>query len=124
MRNISPKYNCEVLGIRERQNGPQLLASNRHISCGALEIQRLKAESTGQKEVEGIRVKSFKLSGESEVIGGEEPYILYLTEPMGYQMSDVSVSQGKVLSSKKEGIMRIVTIGELDKGMLNWLLIY
>ena len=129
--DIDPKYKCEVFCIRERKDVPQLLATNRHISCGALEIQRLKAqgtglkaEGTGLKEGSGNEVGSYKLAGESEVVGGEEPYILYLTEPDGYQMSDVNLSQGKVMNSRKEGMVRVITIGGLEKGILDWELRY
>jgi hypothetical protein len=122
--DINPKYKCEVLCIRERQDGPQLLATNRHISCGALEIIWHKAQGTRHKEGLSDEVIRFKLAGESEVVGGEEPYILYLTEPAGYRLSDVGLSQGKVLSSKKEGLIRIITIGELKKGNLEWGLSY
>ena len=108
---VSAKYNCEVLCIREREAGPQLLATNRHISCGALEITRLEAYGLG-------------LKGSSQVIGGEEEYVLYLAEPEGFDLKNIKLNQGEVKGSKKEGMLRTVVIADLVKGVLDWELTY
>ena len=39
---IDSNFHCQVFCLREKQNHPQLLATNRHISCGALEIESMQ----------------------------------------------------------------------------------
>jgi hypothetical protein len=90
---IDPKYNCQVLCFRERKNHPQLLATNRHISCGGIDLENLQWEGNA-------------LSGTSKVLSVEN-YIIYLYEPDAVQ-SKVTVDHATVKANRKEGVVRIV----------------
>lgn len=93
---IDPKFNCQVFCFREKMNHPQLLATNRHISCGGYEISKA-----------GWKDKEFFL--EAELVDGDD-YKVYLYEPDGFEISTVNCEGGKLLSNDKEGFVRTITI--------------
>jgi alpha-galactosidase len=107
---IDSAYHCQVFCFREAQSHPQLLATNRHISCGALEVGDLAWEDN-------------TLHGSGEVVPNE-PYILYVREPGAFADPEVSVRDGKLLSSSREGEVRIVKILRETGGNVRWELRY
>jgi len=66
----------QVLCLRQRLPHPQLLATNRHVSCGGAELDR-------------VQWTDGSLEGTSRVVGGDG-YILWLSEPDGWDAESVS----------------------------------
>ncbi|MBS1975024.1 MAG: hypothetical protein JST13_11780 [Bacteroidetes bacterium] len=93
---IDTAYRCQVFCIREKKNHPQLLATNRHISCGALELR-------------SISWKENALEGTSDITTDDD-YQLYIYEPSHFHYKKWSCNNGKVIANKKEGEMRTITI--------------
>jgi alpha-galactosidase len=112
--DIDPKYHCQAFCIRERQLQPQLVATSRHISCGALEVSQLKAANTKD---------GFSLEGIS-VLVGEDPYVLYLTEPAGYQFKEIRVNGADVIKNEKQGMIRKITLRRKQSGQVKWELLF
>ncbi|MHB1313144.1 MAG: alpha-galactosidase [Gemmatimonadaceae bacterium] len=66
----------QVLCLRQRLAHPQLLATNRHVSCGGTELDR-------------VQWTDDVLEGTSRVVGGDD-YILWLSEPEGWDAESVA----------------------------------
>ena len=107
---LDAKYNCQVFTIRERKDHPQLLATNRHITCGALEISSLIWS-------ENI------LSGNSEVVA-EDNYIIYLFEPDGYTFKEFLCRGVKIESVYKTGNIREIKLIPGVSKQIEWKAIY
>lgn len=103
---IDPYYNCQLLCIREKQDHPQLLATSRHISCGGLELNEL---SWSEKS----------LQGKSTLVGMDD-YSIYLYEPEGYDLKTFICTGTEVLSNKREGTIRTITIRSKADCDVNW----
>jgi alpha-galactosidase len=103
---ISSKYNCQVFAIRELQAVPQFVASNRHISCGGLELKDLQWAGN-------------ILSGTSELVRGDE-YIIYLHEPSNFHLASVTQSNAVLLRNEREGAMRKITFLSKEGGEVKW----
>ncbi|MDT8400395.1 MAG: alpha-galactosidase [Bacteroidales bacterium] len=108
--DIDTTYNCQLFCIREKKSHPQLLATNRHISCGALEIA-------------GLDWENLSLSGESDLVAGDD-YILYLTEPGDYKLQEIRID-GELtpLTYLKNGL-REVHLKSTITGKIEWEVIY
>ena len=78
---VDPVFQVQVLCLRERQAHPQLLATNRHVSCGGVDL-------------ESVHWDGDVLEGTSHVAPGDD-YTLYLTEPDGWAAENVGTSGGK-----------------------------
>jgi len=107
---IDSAYHCQVFAIREAQPHPQLLATNRHISCGALDVGDLIWDKNA-------------LRGSGEVVPNE-PYILYVHETGNFRDPAITIRDGKLLSSSKEGEVRIVKMLREAEGNVGWELRY
>ena len=94
--NISPHFNCQLFCIRQYKGHPQLIATNRHISCGALSIYEMKWENK-------------TLSGASQLIA-HDLYKLYVYEPSNYEMGKIDCSGAKIMDIEKQGKTRITTL--------------
>ena len=103
---INPKYNCQLFCIRERLPHPQLIATNRHISCGGFEIQQ-------------IEWKDNKLSGKSELVANDT-YIIYLTEPVGFQFKNIFCENAKIIQNKKIGLLRSIHLKTNKNQTIKW----
>ncbi|HEU4988245.1 MAG TPA: hypothetical protein VFT41_00520, partial [Gemmatimonadaceae bacterium] len=66
---IDSTFKVQVFCIRERVDHPQVLATNRHVSCGGPDLERVVWAGDS-------------LSGESRLVAGD-PYEIYLSEPAG-----------------------------------------
>ena len=108
--SMDTAYRCQVFCFREKQNNPQLLATNRHISCGGLELQSL----SWNKNV---------LQGSSEVVAGDD-YTIYVYEPAGYTLDRVNISSGVVTKQQQEGAMRTITLHSEKSATIQWQLKY
>jgi alpha-galactosidase len=106
---ISPKYRCQLFCIRERQDHPQLLATNRHITCGGYDLEDLKWENS-------------TLSGKSKVVKSEE-YKLYIAEPAGYAFVKFESDSAKITSSTMNGMVREISF-KADTDSVSWSVTY
>ncbi|OIR07637.1 melibiase [mine drainage metagenome] len=104
---IDTNYKCQVFCFREKQDHPQLLATNRHISCGGYELKE-------------VQWKNNILSGSSDVVAGDE-YIIYLYEPENFIMNSINTDKQIKFKTSKEGNLRTI-IFETGKtnGPINW----
>ena len=103
---IDPRFGVQVFCIRERVAHPQLVATNRHVSCGGVDL--VDVRWTGEA-----------LEGESDVVAGDT-YELYLTEPAGYSFAGASASGARVVGSVRAGALRIVRLRALASGRVRW----
>ena len=71
----------QVLCLRERVDHPQILATNRHVSCGGVELQDVRWAGN---ELSGRLQRWDALSG-----------ILHVTEPPGWEAVAVEVGEGR-----------------------------
>jgi hypothetical protein len=107
---IDTGYNCQLFCIREAQEHPQLMATNRHLSCGALEVT-------------GVAWENDTLSGRSAVLA-DEPYILYLHEPKGSTYSSFTSEGATFLGTEVIGSIRQIKLRSDATGGVNWKVIY
>jgi alpha-galactosidase len=104
--NIDPKFNCQLFCIKERETHPQLVATNRHISCGGLELKNLSWTSN-------------TLAGSSEIVGNDE-YTLYVLEPEGFNFQGVECSGAKVVTVARKGPIRQITLLSESSATVTW----
>jgi hypothetical protein len=103
---IDPEFNCQLFCIRERSDHPQIVATNRHITCGGYDLEH-------------VRWGDNSLTGKSRVVAND-PYILYLTEPSGFTLEDVSIDGAKILEVEKMGGLRQVSFLPTENTTVNW----
>jgi hypothetical protein len=103
---LDSRYQVQVFCIRERTTHPQLLSTNRHVTCGGPDVQRASWNGTA-------------LEGESSVVAGD-PYDLYLSEPAGFRFTGARVEGGTVQSSARVGGLRTVRIRSTGGGTIRW----
>ncbi len=103
---LDPRYRSQAFIIRERKPGPQLIATNRHVTGGGPDLENVHWDG-------GI------LSGKSRAVPGD-PYILYLTEPAGYQFDKAEATGAKVVKIDRDGgLVRIMLSADGD-GAISW----
>ena len=103
---IDPAFQVQVVCLRERQSRPQLLATNRHVSCGGVDLERVSWNGE-------------TLEGTSQVVT-DDPYELYLTAPDGWTAESADApGADAVLSKGLDGLVR-VTIQGAKTGPISW----
>jgi hypothetical protein len=107
---IDPAFNCQVFCIRKKLNRPQLLATNRHISGGALEIEELSWAGR-------------TLKGTSRVVPGEK-YTIYVHENAGDRLASIKASHAKLVASVKKGEVRAITFLPEGRESVTWSVAY
>lgn len=108
--DIDPAIGAESLCLRERTPHPQVLATSRHLTCGALDLHN-------------VEWRDGTLSGESDVVGGE-PYELLLYEPSGVQLRDLAVDQLGVAGGSVGGGIRTLRIESPTSKRVRWTVRY
>ncbi len=108
--SIDPQFNCQLFCIREKQSHPQLIATNRHISCGGL-------------EVDGVKWDNNVLSGGSRLVA-DDPYGLYISEPAGYDFEKISCEGADVVSSENIGNLRVCRLRSAKGGLVPWQIVF
>lgn len=103
---IDSAFNCQAFCIREKLNHPQLLATNRHISCGGLEIGSLDWQDN-------------MLRGTSELVAGDK-YVIYLYEGGGYTFEKVVLKGADLVGVEKTGPVRKITLISAGGGIAEW----
>jgi alpha-galactosidase len=104
---IDPHFNCQLFCIRPLLDRPQLVATSRHISCGALEIEDLVWESQA------------RLRGRSRLVGGD-PYDIYLHEPTSYRFLRMEAAGAKILSTVADAGLRMVRLRSDREATVDW----
>lgn len=104
---IDAEYGVQVFCLRDRLPHPQLVATNRHVSCGAVDLRDVRWNDDGT------------LTGTSDVVGGDT-YALYLSEPAGWRFVDVSLDGAELVDSTRSGALRVVRIRLKKSGMVAW----
>ncbi|HVB29966.1 MAG TPA: alpha-galactosidase [Gemmatimonadaceae bacterium] len=93
---IDATRQVQVFCIRERVPHPQLVATNRHVSCGGPDLERLSWSGD-------------TLSGTSALVGNDE-YDIYLTEPAGFRLAHVAVTGAELVGTSMNGSLRVVRL--------------
>lgn len=108
--DVDPRFKVQVFCVRERVNHPQLVATNRHVSCGAVDVKDM-AWRPG--------VSTGLLEGSSDVVGND-PYEIYLTEPEGYALQDLKVTGAEILSRETRDGLRVLRLLSPKSGPVTW----
>ncbi len=103
---IDPAQNCQVLIIRERLDRPQVLATNRHITGGGVDLVDLKWK------------KGF-LTGRSRVVGGD-PYEIILFVPDGYELRSFDCRGAEAGKPMAAGRLVTLAIRPSASGEVDW----
>lgn len=107
---IDSTYKCQAFCIRKEKEHPQLIATNRHITCGALELEKVSWNNN-------------QLSGASTLIK-KDKYILYVTEPEGYTFLNIECNSGEEVESLVNGNLREIYIVSPSDKTVNWKINY
>jgi len=107
---VDPRFGVQAICLREQVAHPQFIASNRHVSCGAMDVQNVTWAGNA-------------LDGVSHVVAND-PYEIYLTEPDGFTFADLSVTGADVLSNSKVGAMRVLRVRAAGNGDVQWHVAY
>ncbi len=107
---VDPRFGVQVFCLREKVSRPQLVASNRHVSCGAVDVSNVTwiADS---------------LEGLSGVVAGD-PYELYLTEVPGYAFVDARIEGAEITANERVGALRRLRLLSPRGGEVRWRLTY
>jgi len=105
---LNPDFKVQALCLRERQPRPQLVATNRHLSCGGLELAELRWD--------GLALK-----GKSRLVGGD-PYEIYVTEPPGFTFLGVEAEGARpVGTERRPGLVKVRLLSQ-GGGDVGWTL--
>ena len=101
---------AQALCIREVQAHPQLVATDRHVTCGGPDLKAVTWTGTA-------------LEGTSTLVGGET-YTLYLREPAGFRAGAVTADGAQVVGSVRAGALRLVRLRTVKGRDVNWRVAY
>jgi alpha-galactosidase len=107
---VDPGLQVQVVCLREQQSHPQLLSTNRHVSCGGVDLERV---SWGGEV----------LSGVSRVVDGDD-YELYLTEPDGWAAESADAPGAEIVLGDLRNRTRRVTMRHARAGRVTWTIRY
>ncbi len=103
---IDTAFNCQLFCFREKQNHPQLLATNRHISCGALELEQLQWSNN-------------RLIGTSNLVA-DDVYTIYIYEPAGATFKKLSTGKAQLIENVLTGEIRKISFRSTDAAAVQW----
>lgn len=103
---IDTGFNCQVFCFREKLDHPQLLASNRHISCGGFELKALQW-------------KDNRISGISQVVANDN-YVIYIHENKRFNFSRITLKNASLLANEKDGDIRKITMLSKENSKVYW----
>jgi hypothetical protein len=107
---IDSAIGAESLCLRERLARPQVVATSRHLTCGATDLINVAwGNST--------------LSGSSDVVDGD-PYNLTVREPAGFAFGSVHVDGGRTVGNTRTGGIRTIRIRADTSRRVAWRLSY
>jgi hypothetical protein len=108
--DVDARFGVQVFCLRERVDHPQLVATNRHVSCGAVDVSSV-AWSVGA--LEGV-----------SAVAANDPYDLYVTEPAGHTFVDARAAGADLQSNEMVGTLRRVRLLSPQSGTVKWRLTY
>jgi alpha-galactosidase len=103
---IDPRRQVQVFCIRSRAPHPQLVATNRHVTCGGPDLA-------------GVSWSGDTLSGESRLVGKDE-YEIYLTEPAGFRFAGLTATGATYVGAVVDGPMRVVRLRSNEDTTASW----
>jgi alpha-galactosidase len=107
---VDPRFGVQAICLRERASHPQLVATNRHVSCGAMDVVNVAWAGSA-------------LDGTSEVVAND-PYEIYLTEPVGYVLASARVTGAELVINERVGALRRLRLRSTLGGPVTWHLEY
>jgi hypothetical protein len=107
---IDQDLQVQVVCLRELQPHPQLLATNRHVSCGGVDLERVSWSGDS-------------LTGVSRVVTGDD-YELYVTEPEGWTAESVDAGGAEAVLGENRDHWRRVTVRGARTGQVRWTIRY
>jgi len=108
--SINPGFNCQLFCIRPLQPNPQVLATSRHISCGATDLSE-------------VTWNQGSLSGISKIVPGDE-YTLVINEPAGYSSPVITLTGGTLVAEKRDGSVRRIRMVSPEGKEISWKIDY
>ena len=109
---IDSTFKVQVWCIRSQAAHPQVIATNRHVSCGGPDLQRVSWSASDAA-----------LSGVSRLVGNDD-YVLYLTEPPGYRFAGVTAGGAAYGGTSMRGGMRLVHLRAASTATVTWTVRY
>ena len=106
---IDSTYHAQVFCIRNQVDHPQVVATNRHISCGGVDLTAVAWDGT-------------TLTGTSHVVAGDQ-YTIFLTEPAGYTLDQATID-GATATAAMAADLRTVSYSPSRSGPVTWRLRY
>lgn len=103
---IDPARNCQVLIIRERLDRPQVLATNRHITGGGVDLIDVKWESG-------------RLTGRSRVVAGD-PYEIVVFVPDRFGLKSFDCHGAKAETPAVKGNLCTFRVRSSASGEVDW----
>jgi hypothetical protein len=107
---VDPTFQVQAICLRKRMAHPQLLATNRHVTCGGVDLQQ-------------VTWRDGALHGASDVVGGD-PYELYVTTPAAYGVPTVTVEGATLVSQRASQGVRVLRLLARRDGRVTWTLRY
>lgn len=107
---VDPTFQVQAICLRKRMAHPQLLATNRHVTCGGVDLQQ-------------VTWRDGALHGASDVVGGD-PYELYVTTPAAYGVPTVTVEGATLVSQRASQGVRVLRLLAQRDGRVTWTLRY
>lgn len=108
--DIDPHFGVQVICLREEMSHPQLVATNRHVSCGAMDVSN--TTWTGST-----------LNGVSDVVASD-PYEIFLTEPQGFDLVETHAEGAAIMANEMVGGLRRLRLITAVGGRIEWRLRY
>lgn len=107
---IDPTFQVQAICLRRRVSHPQLLATDRHVTCGGVDLV-------------DVAWRDRTLSGTSELVAGD-PYVLHLTEVAGFATPTVSAEGAEVVSNARTANGRRIELRSRAGGRARWTVRY
>ncbi|MBI3504203.1 MAG: alpha-galactosidase [Proteobacteria bacterium] len=118
---VDPAYQVQAICLRRRADHPQLLSTNRHVTCGGFDLANVSWFGRSAPGAAGGGERA--LRGTSDVVAGD-PYVLYVTEPDGYRLSSVSADGAEVLGNALVDGVRVVRLLSRTSRRIEWTVRY
>jgi alpha-galactosidase len=103
---VDSRFEVQVLCLRPRVDHPQVLATNRHVTCGGADLV-------------DVAWSNRTLHGTSDVVASDS-YDVYLTEPAGYRVASVDAEGAEVVSDSMVDGVRVVRLLSRIGGRVRW----
>jgi Alpha galactosidase A len=107
---VDSDVQVQVFCIRRLVEHPQVVATNRHVTCGG-------------PDLEAVSWGGDALSGTSDLVGGDE-YAIYLTEPRGFRFVEAAVTGARLVGTTMEGSARVLRMRSATDGAARWTVRY